>query len=387
MRPSSWLKAVPRQTEQRLAMRGSSFSSNNELLAACRRRPTTTALVVKAENKNGSDFKKSKKIEIVRQLEKNKIRLLAMPLARAIAPLFTLALALCGLVSKSFALESECSACEVVAVRAGRTREGRIESFCFLFSLLLDLLSPLLTLHSAHTLTQAALASRIASEGAQTVLDLRGRLGPQAGQRKGKRLDWKSSETRLAGLLEGLCDSSSLDADFAVKKKEKDKKEETTVGLSVVPKEDDDDDEDEDEEEDEESGREVLWLRRGEEGETEASKGFSRVTEAREKDYRTKQLEGWCGRLVSEVEEGLAREFARSGGSEGGGGASEEEEKESAAPAFDAKKVLCERLSRSCVYSKKAGAAAEKAAAAPASKQGRSWRGKAKQKQKGREEL
>ena len=47
----------------------------------------------------------------------------------------------------------------------------------------------------------------------------------------------------------------------------------------------------------------------------ETSRGFFRVTEAREKDYRTKQLEGWCGSLVSEVEEGLAREFAGSGSS------------------------------------------------------------------------
>ena len=240
---------------------------------------------------------------------------------------------------------------------------------------------------------QAALASRISAEGAQTVLDLRGRLGPQAGQRKGKRLDWRSSETRLAGLLEGLCDSESLDADFAVRKKEK------TVGLSVISKDDDDDEDDEDEDEDagegSSSSREVLWLRRGERDETEDAslKGFVRVTEAREKDSRSKQLGAWCGRLVSEVEEGLARELAGGSGSgsvsEAGSGKQSGDgdgngDGNGNAPLFDARGALCERLTRSCAPTRKEESE-ERAASPDSKKQKRSWRGKRQQQQ--REEL
>ena len=244
---------------------------------------------------------------------------------------------------------------------------------------------------------QAALASRIAAEGAKSVLDTRGRLGPRAGQRKGKRVDWKSSETRLAGLLEGLCDADSLDADFAVRKREE---KEETVGLSVVAAAEDDDD-DVDDEVDEEEAREVLWLRRGDK-ETDKQGGFTRVTEEREKDYRSKQLQGWCGRLVAEVEEGLALELARSagvgavssekesegGGSGGSGGGGGERSSGSGENApFDARGALCERLTRSCAPGKKdepGAAAAAAAAAAPAKKQKRVWRGKQQQQ---REEL
>ena len=333
-----------------------------------------------------------------------------MHLARAMAPLLATTLALCACALRGVsAIESECSACEVVAVRVSKhPRCGPIDPPSYFFPSLLDLENPLslstslpeqkkLSLSLDLDENQAALASRIAAEGAQTVLDLRGRLGPQAGQRKGKRLDWKSSETRLASLLEGLCDSGTLDADFAIKKKEE------TVGLSVISKDDDDEDEDDDDDDDDGAGsREVRWLRRrgaADAAETDDDSSWDRVTATQEKEYRSKQLEGWCGRLVSEVEEGLARELAGGGGGGkgvGGGagaGAGANANADADAP-FDARAALCERLTRSCAAPAKKEedeslAAKAAAKAAPASKkeeQKRSWRGKKKRKQQ-REEL
>jgi len=131
-----------------------------------------------------------------------------------------------------------------------------------------------------------------------------------------------------------------------------------------------------------------MWLRRGED--ESRTRGFERVTEAREKDSRAKQLEAWCGRLVYEVEEGLASELA----GRGGGGASPPAEGGAAGAAatpFDARAALCERLTRSCAPAKRGGAdaapSAEKAApSAPSEKRERSWRGE-KKKQQQREEL
>ena len=395
--PSSWLKTVPRQTEHWLAM------GERRLV----KRTLSFHVVAAVGPATGKKVARPPKLRSFRRGNKNSPSA-AMPLARATAPFLAIALALCACVFKgASALESECSACEVVAVRWEKAGEESVGRGHRLF-LPLPLEHPLLDLDPSAPLShrktptprprpppppslfpgQAALASRIAAEGSRSVLDLRGRLGPGAGQRKGKRLDWGRSETRFAGLVEGLCDPGSLDADYAVRKREREKEEET-VGLSIVAK---DDDEDEDEDEDDEGEgagpREVMWLRRGED--ESRTRGFERVTEAREKDSRAKQLEAWCGRLVSEVEEGLASELA----GRGGGGASPPAEGGAAGAAatpFDARAALCERLTRSCAPAKRGGAdaapSAEKAApSAPSEKRERSWRGE-KKKQQQREEL
>ena len=116
--PSSWLKTVPRQTEHWLAM------GERGLV----KRTLSFHVVAAVGPATGKKVARPPKLRSFRRGNKNSPSA-AMPLARATAPFLAIALALCACVFKgASALESECSACEVVAVRwekAGEESVGR----------------------------------------------------------------------------------------------------------------------------------------------------------------------------------------------------------------------------------------------------------------------
>jgi hypothetical protein len=152
---------------------------------------------------------------------------------------------------------------------------------------------------------QAALDARIAAEGLKNDLDLRGRLGPQAGQRTGVKKAYAESELRATELLDGLCDRGLEDA----------------VYVKRVVAADDDDDDDGDEEA---GGR---WISKAD----AVPPGHAAVPRA-EGEARAKRLENWCGALIAGVEDALGGALAGGRVGEGGG----------------VEGLLCRRLTRHC---------------------------------------
>lgn len=126
----------------------------------------------------------------------------------------------------------------------------------------------------------AALDRRLAAEGARNDVDLRGRLGPQPGQRTGKKVAWQESEQRLQELFDGLCERD-LGAPVFVR---------AAAG-------DDDDDEDDDVV----SASGGRWIAKG----APIPRGYSAVP-ADEAESRGKQLENYCANLLARIDEPLA---------------------------------------------------------------------------------
>jgi len=170
--------------------------------------------------------------------------------------------------------------------------------------LLLLLLAPLGAASDADAcaacrVVAAALDARLAAEGAKNDLDLRGRLGPVAGQRSGKKVAYVASELRAVELFEGLCDPG------------------TGLQVEWVRRADAGDGDDDD-------APAGLWIPTG----APAPAGHARVPRA-EGDGRAKALENACARVLAAAEEaGLAAALAAAG-----------------APTAA---LLCERLTASC---------------------------------------
>ena len=138
-------------------------------------------------------------------------------------------------------------------------------------------------------LHQAALDTRLANEGARNDVDLRGRLGPQAGQRSGKKVAWQESEQRLHYLFDGLCEQD--------------------LGKPVFVREvaagDDDEDDEEDAVTTTSGGR---WIAAG----APVPPGYARVPPD-EAEARNKQLENYCANLLARIDDPLADVLGGSG--------------------------------------------------------------------------
>ena len=133
-----------------------------------------------------------------------------MPAPRRAAGAALALVALAAVATVVGAIEAECSACQAVAVRGvgdwqgdgcsggvcggGRPARPRRRP-------------PAIAPPTTSPLPQAALDARLDAERPRNAVDLRGRLGPGAGQRQGVVVAYASSDQRVDELLGGLCDA------------------------------------------------------------------------------------------------------------------------------------------------------------------------------------
>ena len=135
---------------------------------------------------------------------------------------------------------------------------------------------------------QAALDTRLANEGARNDVDLRGRLGPQAGQRSGKKVAWQESEQRLHYLFDGLCEHDLGAPTFVRPVRAADEEDEDEEAVTATG-----------------SGR---WLAAG----ARVPPGFTTVPPD-EAEARSKQLENYCANLLARIDDPLADVLAGGG--------------------------------------------------------------------------